>query len=118
MGVDVDGLVLGLALVHERLDQPARPVDLEAGDADGELLAIGRMKDEAVAPADPEIELVDHSPRWRGSTSGQMLGLGVEPEDQLRWLLHDALADNENPTVKQPRQSRQVTDRPVCSQAR
>src|SRR5262249_2083502 len=28
------------------------------------------MMDEAVAPADPEIELVDHSPRWRGSTSG------------------------------------------------
>jgi hypothetical protein len=27
MGVDVDGLVLGLALVHERLDQPVRAVD-------------------------------------------------------------------------------------------
>lgn len=89
MGVGVDGLVLGLARVHERLDQPVRALDLEAGAADGELPAVGRMKDEAVAPADPEIELVDHSPRWRGSTSGQMLGLGVEPEDQLRWRLHD-----------------------------
>jgi hypothetical protein len=70
-------------------DQPVRAVDLEVGDADGELLAVGRMMDEAVAPADPEIELVDHSPRWRAPTSGQMLGLGVEPEDQLRWRLHD-----------------------------
>ncbi len=70
-------------------EQPVRAVDLEVGAADGELLAVGRMKDEAVAPADPEIELVDHIPRWRGPTSGQMLGLGVEPEDQLRWCLHD-----------------------------
>ena len=29
------------------------------GAADGELLAVGRMKDEAVAPADPQIEIVD-----------------------------------------------------------
>ena len=47
------------------------------------------MMDEAVAPAGPEIELADHSSRWRGPTGGQMLGLGVEPEDQLRWRLHD-----------------------------
>jgi hypothetical protein len=117
MGVGVDGLVLGLALVHERLDQPVRPVDLEVGDADGELLAVGRMKDEAWAcrPGDracrsqPEVTWIhqrtDARPRCRAG-------------NQLRWLLHDALADNENPTVKQPRQSRQVTDRPVCSQAR
>ena len=70
-------------------DQPVRAVDLEVGAAEGELLAVGRMMDEAVAPADPEIELVDHSSRWRGPTSGQMLGLGVELEDQLRWCLHD-----------------------------
>jgi len=65
-------------------DQPVRAVDLEVGAAAGELLAVGRMMDEAVAPAGPEIELVDHSSRWRGPTGGQMLGLGVEPEDQLR----------------------------------
>src|SRR6266540_6731762 len=41
-------------------EQPVRAVDLEVGAADGELLAVGRMMDEAVAPADPEIELVDH----------------------------------------------------------
>jgi hypothetical protein len=29
MGVGVDGLVLGFALVHELLDQPVREVDLE-----------------------------------------------------------------------------------------
>jgi hypothetical protein len=55
-GVGVDGLVLGLALVHERLDQPVRAVDLEVGAAEGELLAVGRMMDEAVAPAKPSIE--------------------------------------------------------------
>src|SRR6266542_3897167 len=70
-------------------EQPVRAVDLEVGAAEGELLAVGRMMDEAVAPAGPEIELVDHSSRWGGPTSGQMLGLGVEPEDQLRWRRHD-----------------------------
>jgi hypothetical protein len=48
------------------------------------------MKDEAVARADPEIELVDHQLEvaWIHQRA-QMLGLGVEPEDQLRWRLHD-----------------------------
>jgi hypothetical protein len=71
-------------------DQPVRAVDLEVGAAEGELLAVGRMMDEAVAPAGPEIELVDHSSRWRGPASGHTYtGLGVEPEDQLWRRLHD-----------------------------
>lgn len=51
------------------------------GAADGELLAVGRMKDEAVAPADPQIELVDHSPRWCGST----IVLAAAGASQLAW---------------------------------
>ena len=71
-------------------DQPVRAADLEVGAAEGKLLAVGRMMDEAVAPAGPEIELVDHSSRWRGPASGHTYtGLGVEPEDQLWQRLHD-----------------------------
>jgi hypothetical protein len=79
----------GLAQVHERLDHPARAVDLEVGAGEGELLAVGRMMDEAVAPADPEIELVDHQLEVGTHQRAQMLGLDVEPEDQLRWRVHD-----------------------------
>jgi hypothetical protein len=56
----------GLPSSANDLTSRVRAVDLEVGAADGELLAVGRMKDEAVAPADP-------------------------PEDQLRWRLHDVL---------------------------
>ena len=35
------------------------------------------------------IELVDHQLKVARTQQGQMLGLGVEPEDQLRWRLHD-----------------------------